>query len=437
MNKKRCWYLILKAIFFAFLIVFIMVPGFNTAVAHPVTANYLSARSKTNGAGFEHLQDKDSLQPIKKTDGPVLLDDDEAARKKGIFNHHGSSWRYWPLADEIFTIVSSVFLISSVSIVILILYMRISKTIKERKTATINKAFENFAGDILFEDDLPGTGEAFNAELQQTISKFENEYLQTPFSRQVVLKGLLNLHKNLSGETAGILENLYRRLGFYQDSLNYLHHKQWFMKARAITELQQMEAREAYRLIYANIHPRNTTLRFVVLNAVLSLKKTKHILFLSEITEEVSDWEQLNLLATLSMNMHLNLVDVGKLLGSMNYTVVQLGIKLIQHYNIIEESSSLTYLRCHPNEKVRIDAIRALSFLEIEEASKLLKEQFAGETPLIRLEILRAIGNLGKKDDIEWLEEITRSDNLEIAQEARYSIVKLGKEKKEAEEMWG
>lgn len=366
----------------------------------------------------EKLRDEDSIRAQTNNFEQIITD-------RLVRQPKGLKWKNIDLVEKILVFFLLIFLVMVMAGLSVILTLRILKTFKEKKALIVSQEFEEFVTHILFSDDVPEEGKFFSDQEIIRILSFAEHSLSGEFNRNVIMDFLLGLHRNLSGESAEKLKQLYFIFELDRDSIQKLKDKKWFLKAKAIKELEQMEVRKAYRSIYRCINHPNVILRSEAQLAIVSLKRTNQFTFLFNLRTELSEWQQLNLLNRLKSTKDLKTQDVPRLLNSMNESVVRLGIKMIQHLNLVEYEDNLPELVSDPKEKIRIDAIRCLAFLQVDSACELLKSRYEDEIPEVQKEILDAIGSLGKHSDLNWVSERMHSHVLALTNAARKAMLQL------------
>jgi len=378
-----------------------------------------SDTAKTSGDSFGQLREKDSIR------SPVIKSE-KVRPDKALFEiKNPSGLRYQPLTVKILVGFFALFFVLVALFLTLILGLRIRKTIQLNRAKLIEGVFREFVLEIIFMEEVLEPGENFSRLELDKIDDYERDHLTNPFQRTVVLNLMLQLHKNLSGETAVKLKDMFLYFHFDEDSRARLKKKKWYIKAKAIKELEQMNILTAYRDIYRCINHKNETLRSEAQMAIINLKKNNHLSFLSKLEDEMSDWQQLNILGRLVNVKNLKTTDIPKLLESANQSVVILTLKIIQYFNLMEYGERLKNMYLHAGEKIKTEVVKCLSFLEVEGARELLMGQFESESLHVQIEIIQSMGSLGLLPDILWLESSKKSGNLQLIHAANVAIDSL------------
>ena len=98
------------------------------------------------------------------------------------------------------------------------------------------------------------------------------ELLKDPVNRKLFSEILLDLQKDVSGETLNRLHKLYVDLGFDQDAFAKLKSWKWHVVSKGILELTKMEVPESYGVIKKYINTKNGVIRKQAEIATATLK---------------------------------------------------------------------------------------------------------------------------------------------------------------------
>jgi HEAT repeat protein len=273
----------------------------------------------------------------------------------------------------------------------------------------------------------PAEASATQPESTQYASYFEARELRRRFNREVLIEQIIELHKNLSGATSQVLRELYLELGFDQDAKKRLKHFDWSVKAKAVRELAQMGIAEAEPEIARLLNHTNSVLVLEVQIALLKLNREHPFSFLNETEVEITEWQQVSMLAMISHSPHFKIPDFSQWLSSNNDSVVLFVTKMINYYNQLEAADQLIGLLSHPNEKVRTEVIRTLGDMEVMEADQALIEIYPKETEETQKEILETLGKIGTDNSVAFLYTALNSPQFPLAFMAAKGLMKLGR----------
>jgi len=232
------------------------------------------------------------------------------------------------------------------------------------------------------------------------------ELLKNDFDRKVLISILLDLRKDVSGETQKQLIHLYKNLGLHEDAYKKLKSWRWEVVAKGIMELTQMQVIESYQLIVGFINSKRSVIRKQAEIATVTLKNEGISYFMDTTNYRISEWQQLVLLEVLRNNKDFEPPKFKAWLTSKNKHVVLLALRLIKHFNQNDAKESLIELVKHRNNQIKEEAIYCLREFHVVEALDTLKLVFWRCSTDIKISILGAIAELGNTEDIEFLKRI-------------------------------
>jgi len=142
---------------------------------------------------------------------------------------------------------------------------------------------------------------------------------------------------------------------------------------------------------------------------------------------EITEWQQVSMLAMISHSPHFKIPDFSQWLSSDNDSVVLFVTKMINYYNQLEAADQLIGLLSHSNEKIRTEVIRTLGDMAVVEADQALIEIYPKETEDTRKEILETLGKIGTENSVAFLYTALNSHQFPLAFMAAKGLVKLGR----------
>ena len=232
------------------------------------------------------------------------------------------------------------------------------------------------------------------------------DLLKNDFDRKVLISILLDLRKDVSGETQKQLIHLYKNLGLHEDAYKKLKSWRWEVVAKGILELTQMQVTESYQFIVGFINNKRSVIRKQAEIATVTLKDEGISHFMDTTKYRISEWQQLVFLEVLRNNKDFEPPRFKAWLTSKNKHVVLLALRLIKHFNQNDAKASLIELLKHRNNQIKEEAIFCLREFHVVEALDTLKLVFWRCSTDIKIQILGAIADLGDTGDIGFLKQI-------------------------------
>ncbi|HXS38437.1 MAG TPA: HEAT repeat domain-containing protein [Flavipsychrobacter sp.] len=261
-------------------------------------------------------------------------------------------------------------------------------------------------------------------DLEKNVTPQLLKYLKKPISRQLAIDQLINTRKNISGEAINNVIWLYNYLNLKEDSLKKFQSNVWYKKARGIYELYMMNQRDMLLKIFKRTNSQNEYIRMEAQIAIIGFSGFEGLVFLNTLTYSLTEWHQIKLLEQLSTFNQVHLEKLPKWLQSSNKSVVMFALKLADVYQQIFVHDEVTECLKDENEKIRLQAIKTLSRIAVDNTPQILQDQYDNEEYATKLEILRQLAIIGSEEDIPFLlEKLNESDdNLKL--EATRAIMK-------------
>ena len=267
--------------------------------------------------------------------------------------------------------LSAAFILTIIVLIAYLKYLRTRLRSKGRIKATYKKKYEFDLIEYLH----AGNEEDETSIEQQKIINYLKKCSENALKRTIIIKTLLRLRNEISGETADAIQNLYYKTGFITQACLKLKEKKWDVIARATKELTQFEIKEVHDEIIVHInHPKKEVRREIQLYLV-KLFSYAGLEFLDVLENQLSEWDQIQLLEILKKKDNKNLPDIRCWLQSTNHSVVSFALKLAKIHNQYEVKGEILNLLNHPNQEIRIQTIEIVSHLGIVEAVHLLKNK--------------------------------------------------------------
>lgn len=307
-------------------------------------------------------------------------------------------------------VLSCVFLVIIAALTFYLKYLRNFLRVNEKIEAKYKEEYESCLVTYLYAGNDDGV---ISPEQQLIINKLK-ECTADPFKRKIIISTLLKLRNEISGEMGESIDILFNKLGLLRYSLAKLRDKKWDVIATGIRELTQFKIKAVHKIIMNNInHPKREVRKEMQLYLV-HLYAFKGLEFLNVLESPLSEWDQIQLLEILQLNNDTQIADIKPWLKSSNDSVVIFTLKIAKVYNQFEAKEELIDLLYHKSPEVRINAIAALSHLNIFEAKNILKNNFNESSSEEQIAFLKILENVYENSDKPFLLEHIRHKNFEI-----------------------
>ena len=247
--------------------------------------------------------------------------------------------------------------------------------------------------------------------------------LARPFFRKLLSDMLLDLQKDLEGDSADKVRQLFRDLQLHHDSYDKLKSVRWPRISQGIHELTQMQVQEAYFPITRFLNDRRSIIRKQAELAIIELQSEGINFFLNTTRSPISQWQQLKIIELLEQKCDYRPPAFKQWLLSSHTDTVLFALRLILYYQQNDAEKSIIELSKHTDFRVRHEALRCIRDFGFTRALPVLQELFKGCDLELKLDILDTFGQLGNQEHIEFLESCAAtSKDFLIASKALAAI---------------
>lgn len=314
-----------------------------------------------------------------------------------------------PTIIQVVWISICIFFVAIVILVIYLKFLRNKLRNSEKTVAEYQKEYESDLITYLY----AGNEEEISAEQQIIIDKLRN-CASDKFKRRIIVSTLLRLRNEISGEMAESIQKLYFQSGLIGYALSRLKSKKWYVVAKGIRELTQLQVKEVYDEIITLVNHPKKEIRKEVQLYLVTLFHFEGLEFLNVLQTQLSEWDQIQLLEVLQRFDDQELPDINKWLKSNNNSVVAFTLKLAKIYNQFEVKDSIMELLGHQQKEIRVEAINVLSHLQVIEAKEVLKNNFEKCTLEEQIAFFKLLENMYEPSDESFLLEHITHENFEI-----------------------
>lgn len=270
------------------------------------------------------------------------------------------------LTIKIIWLLTAFFILLFLVFFITLIIARIVRNSNKRKAEILNQKLQNSLSFYLFDESMQDIlPQKINSPV---IELFGNYNLNNAFTRTIVLRKIIKLHNNYSGEFAGKLENLFLILGFDKEIEKRIVSLRWNIKANAIKDAAQMNLVQYATYILNLINHPNPTVRTEARVASVKLNREDPFSFFSNLKFNMSDWDQIRIHEALMLYKNAEVPLMRKWLDSSNESVIVFSLKIMGHYNQQEGMDLIIECLNYPSEKIKIQAVKTLGELGSKES---------------------------------------------------------------------
>lgn len=196
---------------------------------------------------------------------------------------------------------------------------------KEARKASYQKVVDKMLFELLFEESASVTMAADNFKIQAD---------KANLLKKVAIKSINALHRNYTGEMKKKLEEFYVESGLVNYSLRKINSSNWAKTVEAIRDLSNLSYQPAYGSIYTKLkHPKKVVQKEAFIGVIL-LKGLDELVNLKDSAIYLDDWTQSNILYVVKRDRLQTPQNIELLLTSQNETIILLGARLIQYFQL-------------------------------------------------------------------------------------------------------
>ena len=312
----------------------------------------------------------------------------EPSSLSGINENGRSFFNNSTFIFKVFIFINLYFFVSSIFLLIIILFMRIFKKIKNYKINKCQDRFRNFITGWLYNE--------YNEEGLKSLSMDMRNHTK----REVFTSELLSLHTHLTGESAEKLVDLFHKAGLKKYSIKKIHSIFWNRKAKGFRELVQMRIYEENQSISKYLNSKNNELRIEAQLAWIELNPNNPNSFLDDTNIVLTDWWQLN--ALISIKKIGKVPDFGRWIENANDSVAIFAIKMVGIFKQYANIDLVVKRLGSTNHKVRLEAINTLGKVALPAPIPELQRLYPLENFVNKKQILNSLTLISDSDNIPF-----------------------------------
>jgi hypothetical protein len=250
------------------------------------------------------------------------------------------------------------------------------------------------------------------------------ESLKHSFKRNIAVEELLICKKFLKGAAMEATVKLYEQLDLRKTTNKKLNSSNWSKVVKGIQEIYIFDQYDSMELLFQFADNPNPFIRAEAQIGVVNLQGFDALRFLKNIRNQLSTWDQIQILEQLKLFTPKPLDEMPQWLSSTNNSVVSLALKLLYEYP--EQRFYINMISCldHADPLIRHQAIRCCEKINIYDTPEKLAGQFAKETIENQLLLLDVMMLLPEIPEAKLLVGLLKNPNELIVLKAAENIVK-------------
>lgn len=252
----------------------------------------------------------------------------------------------------------------------------------------------------------------------------ELEAAQSSLSKKIIIGHLIDLRKNIIGNSSDKLRSLFIHLHFDVYVANQLKSIFWHVKAENIRILSNMNIENAAEQIKKYTDSAYPVLRMEAQLALVNLEREHPFSFLADLKHYLTDWHQLNIYENVVRNS-IKVPDFTQYLDSKNRSVIIFSLKMIGAFKQQSAVEKVAGLALSPDDAISFQAIKTLGELKNNDTINLFKEIYPLQKHQNKVAIIRSASKHKESEAITFLTGKLYDEDFEIQMEASKALNNL------------
>jgi hypothetical protein len=314
----------------------------------------------------------------------------------------------------LFVAISLVMIGNVLSVIAILFITNLFMNIRLTRKKKLRDQFEKILTDLMLQ--VIDSEEAIRQLSHSGIGRNKNLFIEI----------LMDFQKSFRGDSDRQIVDLYQALDLGRISYNKTFSVSFYQQVIGIRELANMHPYHATEMIASRLNDPNEIVRTEAQICYPHVNQEFPFEFLSVLNKPFSRWAQLNIYYFIKIH-EMPVPSFKKWLRSDHTNVVNFCILMIALFQQHENSDEIILMLKNPRETIRLEAIRACRELHLLESRQEMKETFPTETLKNQLEITRTFSNIGTEEDLPFLADIARSEDIPLRLEACRTLFQMSK----------
>ena len=292
-----------------------------------------------------------------------------------------------------------------VSIWFLIFFFLLHKRIRNKKFALIEETFADVVSNHLYGGS---THEHSFIQIQRIFRKIGITE-KDPVNVQFLINLMIRTQRALLGKNHEKIQQLYTQIPPYKASFRKTEKKQWYLIARGIREMYEMDQKQYTQYVTKFRNHPNVFVRREAQIALVVFLGWESLRFLPYLKNELDLWQQIKIVEKLHDLYPTPKVQYLKEAYDIEHDYGrELVMRIIRKYNLKEEVDYIVYHLFFQSFEVRETAIYCLSSFELNpEQLENVQEAFLGLSDLQQQkQVLEIINNNSEEKDLSFFTDL-------------------------------
>lgn len=290
------------------------------------------------------------------------------------------------------------FFIVSIGMIIFMIFLKLKKT----KRDSLFKEYENRIVDpltsLLFEKELEEINEMRGEDYYEYFSKDD---LSNQLFKEILIDNIIGLNKKMKGEFKGKLKMIYQKLGLDKFSLEMLESSKWHKVTEALVQINEMDLIEALPRVEKLSNSENFYVRSQAVATLLNLSQKADLTFLKDQTFPLSDWQQMNYLRIIKFVNNYKPLHIEVLFDSKNPSIRVFAIKLVRMLGRVDLIGHLSQMSQDASDEERLEILETFDVLGAHMEIHFINDCLESENEKLAFYAAKAAASLGDADTVD------------------------------------
>ena len=281
---------------------------------------------------------------------------------------------------------------------------------RRRKKNAIENTFAEVASIYLY----PLPNEKWDLVKMQRKLREVGIVASKPRNVQYLIDLMIRTQRNLLGENYFKLEKLYAQIPPFRASINKVKNKKWYVKARGIREIYEMDQDKYLKEILKERNNKNIYVRREAQIAMVVFLGWESLRFLPYLKREMTLWQQIKVVEKLhDLYPEPKIEYLQKAYSSEKPYAQELLMRIIRKFNLSSEIDFILEFIDHPLFDKRESAIYCISSFNLDQARlKQLKEKFYNiPNTEQQIHLLKYMDRITEEKDIDFYKNLLYTAN--------------------------
>ncbi len=289
----------------------------------------------------------------------------------------------------------------------------ISLMYRKYRTAHLEKIEQLFA-DVVSRYLYPLPGEKPNLIEVQRAFRGVGVRRSRPANVQFLINLMIRTQRSLLGEDYHKLDTLFKQIPPFRASISKLSSRRWYVKARGIREIYEMDQEQYLKEIIREIDHKNIFIRREAQIAMVVFLGWESLRFLPYLKREMTLWQQIKIVEKLhDLYPNPDITYLRKAYSVEKPFAQELVMRIIRKFRLYKEVDYILHFLDHKIFDRRETAIYCISSFQLEEEKlEVVKKKFF-KIPNVeqRLQLLKYIPGASGKVDLQFFNSVLRRED--------------------------